>query len=72
MAHRRTRPAPSGGLSPQVIATSVIVVIVAAVVTIFFLTGPQPAEPEEEPEVENPFEGLPAEKPPEPRRPEDG
>lgn len=70
MATPRNRPAAASGngLSPQVIAVSVIVVVIAAVATIFLVTNGKKAPPkEEEKQVENPFEGLPPEPPPKPR-----
>lgn len=67
MTRSRSYTPSNGGVSPQIIAVSVIAVIVAAVLVIFFLMGEKPPEPEPEPEVVNPFEGLPEEAPPEPR-----
>jgi hypothetical protein len=47
---------------------SVIVVVLAAVATIFFfMQSEKPAPEAAEPEVENPFEGLAPEKPPAPK-----
>lgn len=64
----RKRATSGGGLSPQVVAMSVLVVIIAAVATIFFfIQTEKPAPDVEEPVVENPFEGLAPEEPPAPK-----